>query len=138
MSEGEMRTYRISRIAAAVLDDARFERPSDFDLAAFWAESSAAYERAVPRIAVRVRVAPHRMVDLGDVIGGATAAGAEVLDEADADGWTRLRLQIDWPEEAPGRLLAMGGDLEVLDPLEIRDRLVTLASGALARHVTPA
>lgn len=135
-SEGQMRTYRVSRVVDATLTDDRFERPAGFDLGAFWAESSAAYEREVPRIAVHVRVAPQRLGSLGDFVGGAAADDAEVLDEPDPDGWTRLRVMLDWPEDAAGRLLALGGDVEVLDPPEIRSQLVALASGALARHAS--
>jgi predicted DNA-binding transcriptional regulator YafY len=136
-SDGQLRTYRASRVAAATLSEERFERPPDFDLAAYWAESSAAYEREVPRIAVVVRVAPNRVAELGDFVGSAAASNAEALPEPDPDGWARLRLYVDWPEEAPGRLLALGGDLEVLDPPGVRERLVALASEALARHATP-
>jgi predicted DNA-binding transcriptional regulator YafY len=136
-SEGQMRTYRVSRVADAALSEERFERPNGFDLAAFWAESSAAYEREVPRIELRIRLAPHRVRDLADWVGSAAVADAEVLDEPDRDGWTRLRLLVDWPEDAAGRLLGLGGDLEVLDPPAVRAQLVNLASGAVARHALP-
>jgi predicted DNA-binding transcriptional regulator YafY len=135
--DGEPRTYRVSRVTAATLSDEHFERPPHFDLAAFWAESSAAYERELTRLPVVVRVAPNRIDSLADFVGGRAVAEAEILDEPDPDGWTRLRLRVDWPEEAPGRLLGLGGDLEVLEPVEVRERLVALASGAVARHATP-
>jgi predicted DNA-binding transcriptional regulator YafY len=136
MVDGEPRTYRVSRVTAAALSDEQFERPRNFDLAAFWAESSAAYERELPRLPVVVRVAPDRIGSLADFVGNKAVEGAEVLDEPDPDGWTRLRLRVDWPDEAPGRLLALGGDLEVLEPVEVRERLVALARGAVARHAT--
>ncbi len=133
--EGELRTYRVSRVTEAVLTDEHFERPEGFDLAAFWTESSAAYERELTRLPVVVRVAPDRVGSLADFVGNRALAEAEILEEPDPDGWTRLRLKVDWPEEAPGRLLGLGGDLEVLDPPQVRERLVALASGAVARHV---
>jgi predicted DNA-binding transcriptional regulator YafY len=136
MVDGQPRTYRISRVTAATLSDDHFERPRGFDLAAFWAESSAAYERELQRLLVVVRVAPNRIGSLADFVGGKAVEDAEVLDEPDPDGWTRLRLRVDWPEEAPGRLLGLGGDLEVLEPVEVRERLVALARGAVARHAT--
>ncbi|HET7520326.1 MAG TPA: YafY family protein [Candidatus Limnocylindria bacterium] len=136
--EGEPRTYRVSRVAAATLHDESFERPESFDLAGFWAESSAAYEREIERLPVTVRVRPGHIGQLADFVGGRVVERAEVLDEPDPEGWTRLRLRLDWPDEAPGRLLGMGGDLEVLDPPDVREKLVALASGAVARHATPA
>jgi predicted DNA-binding transcriptional regulator YafY len=135
--DGQPRTYRVSRVTAATLSDDHFERPRGFDLAAFWAESSAAYERELERLTVVVRVPRNRIGSLADFVGGKAVEGAEVLDEPDPDGWTRLRLRVDWPEEAPGRLLGLGGDLEVLEPVEVRERLVELARGAITRHATP-
>jgi predicted DNA-binding transcriptional regulator YafY len=133
--EGAIRTYRLSRVMAARPLDETFERPAGFDLASHWAESIAAYERDVPRIDVVVRVNPERMDVLADLVGHHTVAAAERLPGPDDDGWTRLRLRVDWAiNEAPGHLLGMGGDLEVIGPPEVRDRVVELARGALARH----
>ena len=52
-----------------------FERTPGFDLAAYWAESAAAYERDVPRIAVDVRVRPDRIDRLRDAVGNAVVSG---------------------------------------------------------------
>src|SRR6185503_8126643 len=106
----------------------------DFDLAAFWTESSAAYEREITRLPVVVRVAPSKLDRLAEFVGWRAIEQAEELAEPDPDGWRRLRLRLDWPEEVPGRLLGIGGDLEVLDPPEVRAELVALASSAVARH----
>src|SRR5205814_2410984 len=59
--DGEVRTYRASRIESAELTDERFERPADFDLAEYWTESTAAYERDMPRLEVVVRVPGNRV-----------------------------------------------------------------------------
>ena len=134
--EGQPRTYRVSRVSAATLADGQFERPDGFDLAAFWAESSAAYEREVMRMPVVVRIAPDKVERLAEFVGWRVIEMAEEISEPDPDGWRRLRLRLDWPEEVPGRLLGVGGDLEVLDPPEVRAELVALASGAVARHAT--
>jgi predicted DNA-binding transcriptional regulator YafY len=130
----DVRTFRVSRIASAVQTDERFERPPDFDLAAYWADSTAAYEREVPTIEVTLRVRPDRLHELHDQVGNESMKRAERLEEPDADGWHRLRLRMTWPEEAAGRLLAMGDRVEVLEPASVREQLVELARGALARH----
>jgi predicted DNA-binding transcriptional regulator YafY len=134
--EDEVRTYRVARVTAAELMDDRFERPTDFDLPSYWIESSAAYEREVPRLEVVVRVDPAHLGELGDYVGESSAATAERLDESDPEGWTRLRLRVSYPRDAPGRLLGMGPHLEVIAPPDVRDRVVSLARGALARHGT--
>ena len=133
--EGEIRTYRLSRVSAARPLDERFERPAGFDLASHWTESIAAYERGVPRIDVTVRVHPDRLGTLGDLAGPQALDAATRLEGADPEGWTRLLIRLDWsPREASERLLGMGGDLEVLSPPEVRDQLVELARGVLERH----
>jgi predicted DNA-binding transcriptional regulator YafY len=137
-TDGQLRTYRVSRVVEAQPSDERFTRPDEFDLGAYWTESSAAYEREIPRLTLRIRVAPHRVEALGDFVGGGAAARALVLDEPDPEGWARLEVNVDWPEEAPGRLLGLGGDVEILDPPDARETLIALASGALARNAPPA
>jgi predicted DNA-binding transcriptional regulator YafY len=132
--EGEVRTYRVSRVRALELREERFERPAGFDLAAYWLESSAAWERDVPRLQVDVRVDPERLDALADLIGGEVLSAAERLGDDDPEGWTRLRLRLTYPHDAPGRLLGLGAHLEVLDPPEVRQRVVALARGVLARH----
>jgi predicted DNA-binding transcriptional regulator YafY len=134
--EGEVRTYRVARIVTAELLDERFERPESFDLPSYWTESSAAYEREVPRLEVVVRVDPAFVDELHDHVGDASMATADRVDESDPEGWTRLRLRMTYPREAPARLLGMGSHLEVLDPPEVRQRVVALARGALARHAS--
>jgi predicted DNA-binding transcriptional regulator YafY len=132
--EGEVRTYRVSRIDAVELLEERFERPSGFDLDAYWLESSAAYERDVPRVEVVVRVDPQFLDQLGDLVGSESMRSADRLADADPDGWTRLRLRITYPHDAPARLLGLGSHLEVIEPMEVRQRVVALARGVLARH----
>ena len=132
--DGEIRTYRASRVRSLELHDDRFERPPDFDLAAYWLESSAAWERDVPRLEVEVRVDPAYLDALAEQIGAETFDAAEQLDAADPDGWTRLRLRLTYPHDAPGRLLGLGAHLEVLGPPEVRQRVVALARGVLTRH----
>jgi len=133
--EGVIRTYRLSRVVGARPLNETFERPAGFDLASHWAESIAAYEREIPRIEVTVRVPPDRIVPLGDLVGHQVVASAERLQEPDPDGWTRLRLRVDWGiDEAPGHLVGMGADLEVIGPPEVRDQVVRLARGVLERH----
>ena len=132
--EGEVRTYRVSRIRSLERGEERFDRPADFDLPAYWLESSAAWERDVPRLRVDVRVQPDHLDDLADQIGAEAYDAAERLDVEDPEGWVRLRLRLTYPHDAPGRLLGLGASLEILDPPETRQRVVALARGVLTRH----
>ncbi len=132
-AEGQIRTYRASRVLEVSLLEDRVARPDGFDLAAYWAESSAAYERDVPTVQVVVRTPEDRAWRIADVFGRATLDAAQRLDEPDRDGWIRLRLTLGWPEEVPGKLLSVGSSLEVLHPPEVRDR-VSATAGRIAER----
>lgn len=133
-TDGQIRTYRVSRVRAARPLDERFERPEPFDLAAYWSESSAAYERDIPRAEVTIRIRPERMSWLSDAIGTRAVAEAVRLEVQDPDGWLHLRVRIDWPEEAAHLLLRLGSGAEILEPVEIRDQLVATARRILERY----
>jgi predicted DNA-binding transcriptional regulator YafY len=134
--DGQIRTYRVSRVQAAEATTEKFERPERFDLGAYWAESAAAYEREAPRVDVVVRVRPDRVDRLWDALGNAVMQNAITIDEPDPDGWLRLRLRLDWPEEAPGHLLGAGRWVEVIDPPEIRARVASTARAIAERYGT--
>jgi predicted DNA-binding transcriptional regulator YafY len=133
-SDGQIRTYRVSRVAAAEPSIERFERPEPFDLAAYWAESAATFERDVPWIEVVVRLRPDRVDRLRSALGNAVVDAAERLAEPDPDGWLRLRLRLDWPDEAAGRLLGAGRWVEVLAPPEVRARVARTAAAIVERY----
>jgi predicted DNA-binding transcriptional regulator YafY len=133
-TEDQIRTYRVSRVMAARRLEDRFERPDGFDLASYWTESSAAYERDAPRLEIVVRVHPDRLPRLNAVIGERAASAAEHLRDPDPEGWLRLRVRVDWPPEVPAVLLSVGSDIEVLEPLELRSRMVALARRVLERY----
>ena len=133
-NDGQVRTYRVSRVVAVQPGTTTFERPAGFDLAGYWAESSAAYEREVPRIEVVVRVRPDRVDQLRAAVGNAIVDEADYLAEADLDGWLRLRLRLDWPDEAHRTLLRAGRWVEVLAPPEIRARVVSTARAIADRY----
>ncbi len=133
LSDGQVRTYRVSRIVDAVALEERTERPAGFDLATFWAESSAAFERDTPRVDVVVRLPRARLERLGDAVGWNAIETAETLDEPEPD-WVRLRLDLSWPDEVPSRLLSAGSSVEVLEPFEIRERVIATARRIVERY----
>lgn len=132
-TSGQIRTYRVSRVVGATVLDERADRPDGFDLATYWAESSAAYERDTPRVKVLVRLPENRLERLADSVGWRAVDAAERLDEPET-GWLRLRLDLGWPDEVAGRMLAAGSSLEVLEPIEIRERVIATARRVLERY----
>jgi predicted DNA-binding transcriptional regulator YafY len=133
--EEQVRTYRVSRVVATEAMPERIERPEGFDLAAYWAESAAAFERDVPRIEVVVRVHPDGFDRLHAAVGGTVMRAAERLPEPDPAGWARLRLRLDYPEEAPGVLLGAGPLIDVVSPPEVREGVAATARAVAALYL---
>lgn len=133
-TEGQLRTYRVSRIEATRLREASFERPGDFDLATWWADSRAAFEREVPRIALVVRVPSGEMWRLADVVGDRVVREAEPVGPPDAIGRQSLRIVVEWPGEAAGKFVAAAPDVEVLEPARLRADILAVARSALETY----
>jgi predicted DNA-binding transcriptional regulator YafY len=136
-TKAQIRTYRVSRVTALEVLDEGFERPADFELATYWSESSAAFERDLPRAVLTIRIRADRLDRLAAAVGERAVADAERLGDPDPGGWQTLRLRLDWPNEVPGHVLSLGRDVEVLEPAETRARVMALAHDIVERY-TPA
>jgi predicted DNA-binding transcriptional regulator YafY len=127
--DGEVRSYRVSRISAATIVDEPCVRPEGFDLAAWWERSPAEFKATVPRYFATFRAHP-------DVVYQLHYAGrfsrVEKVGEADEDGWTRVEMRFQFEEEAAGIALSFGPRVEVMEPPELRDRVVDLARSVVA------
>ncbi len=133
-ADGQIRTYRVSRIVGVEPIEGRFDRPAAFDLAAYWAESTAAYEQSTPTTEVSLLVRSERTGRLRDVVGARVMDDADPLPAIERDGWLGLRLRLDWPDEIAGHLMSMGPDIEVTEPLELRAEMGRLAARLIERY----
>ncbi|HEX7951070.1 MAG TPA: WYL domain-containing protein [Candidatus Limnocylindrales bacterium] len=136
-SDGEPRTYRVSRITEARTLDESFERPAGFDLAAWWAESSAAYEREAPKVEIVVRVPGDETWRLADAVGERAFREARRSGPADPDGRETFRVTVAWPEELTGRFVAAAPEVEVLEPARLRDEILAAARTAIEAYSRP-
>ncbi|MGL5859097.1 MAG: helix-turn-helix transcriptional regulator [Angustibacter sp.] len=124
------RLFRLSRVEAVELREARFERPPDFDLATAWAERRRAFLASLPSYLVTVRVAPAAEPLLAMLDEAAPDLPLPDDVQRDEHGWARLRLRFERSPDGTARhLLRLGADIEVLDPPELRERM----NGAAAR-----
>jgi hypothetical protein len=71
---------------------------------------------------------------LRDAVGGGVMRAAETLPEEDPEGWSRLRIRLDYPEEAAGVLLRAGPVVDVISPPEVRAEVAATARAVAARY----
>jgi predicted DNA-binding transcriptional regulator YafY len=115
----------VSNIIDLAVTDESFERLKDFDLTRFWVTSSRAFETSVYHSNATLRVTARGLAKLG-VLGAPVAqAAAETATPPDADGWFSVTIPIEEIDRAASDLIALGADAEVIEPLALRQRLVT-------------
>ncbi|MCC5659840.1 YafY family transcriptional regulator [Nostoc sp. XA010] len=122
--DSEVRSYRISRVRDAMLTDYPCVRPVEFNLADYWQQSMVEFKANLPYYGVTVRVAPEAMSWLRYA---GYFAQIEQIDSPDADGWTRIWLRFDIEEAACAYALGFGAQMEVIEPLELRERVLQAA-----------
>jgi predicted DNA-binding transcriptional regulator YafY len=130
-SNGEPRTYRVSRVLSLELREA-FERPRGFDLAAHWETAAERVQTTLWKGEARVRLSERglRMAFLlGPVVHRALKSGDH---EPAEDGWITVTLPIETNLHALHAILQLGADAEVLEPLELRE-MFAQAAADLAR-----
>ncbi len=133
--DGEMRTYRASRIHSATLLDAPVERPPDFDLATYWDASQAQFTASLPRYAVVARLRAD-LLDWARAMWRYTRFDA--ISQPDANGWLTLHVTFESEREACFCLLGLGGAAEALEPAELRALIRERAAAASQRHAAAA
>lgn len=127
--------FRVDRIVSAEPTGEGFERPPDFDLPSWWAGASAGFESTMLRATVRLRLGPRGLRRLARVTDADAAAKAvSNAGEPDADGWREVRLDVEDVHVAAGQLVGLAGEVEALDPPELRSALAAAGAALLAHN----
>jgi predicted DNA-binding transcriptional regulator YafY len=126
--DDEIRSYRVSRIRKVKALDEPFVRPPDFDLAAYWEQSSQRFKAHLPRYEATARVHP---LILPRLRYAGRFAHVEQTGHTDDEGWIHVRLRFDIEEMACEYALSFGSQLEVLEPLALREKVVKMAEGVV-------
>jgi predicted DNA-binding transcriptional regulator YafY len=127
--EGDIRTYRVSRIRAAHMLPEAFERPADFDLAVFWEQSTVTFKSNLPRYFVTVRTTSAFVPHLRNA---GYYSHVEQVGEEDAEGRVKVFMRFDVESAARFCLSGFGADVEVLEPQELREKIIAQARRMLA------
>lgn len=125
--DDQPRTYRLSRISGATLEERECVRPDGFDLAAYWEASTAAFRERLPRFYGTFLIAP-------SVMRWVRYRGWRLEEEREEGDRVRIRLRFDAEEEALQFALSFGGDIEVIEPAELREKVLESARTTLERY----
>ncbi|GAA1274303.1 YafY family protein [Pseudonocardia aurantiaca] len=131
-------TYRVDRITSAEPTGEGFERPPNFDLAEWWAGAASRFEGQMLRSTVRLRLGPRGLKMLPHVAD--PDAGLRAVAHAgppDAAGWREVELDVEGITVAAGQLTVLGGEVEALDPPELRAALAANGAALAARNAPP-
>lgn len=127
--EGELRTYRVSRIQDAAITADPCTRPPDFDLAVYWEQSSAQFTANLPRYPAKVRVEATMLDRLQSLW---RYARVEHMSDPDDDGRLTCAIMFDTEDVACEYILGFGPFIEVLEPLALREMVIDRAKRLLA------
>lgn len=128
--DGELRTFRISRLEEASLLDETFMRPEGFDLAAYWEQSTARFKSELPRYVARVRTTEAGL----DRLRKERFIKVLQVENSDNQGQILAEVDLQTLDWACGVILRIGRDVEVLEPQELRERVISEAQAILALY----
>ena len=122
--EGEVRSYRVSRILQAMVTEEPASRPRVFDLAAYWEQSTADFRSRLLWFPATVRVAPALLARLER---GVRYVRVGEAGPPERDGWSVIAIRFENETEACEYILGFGPLMQVLEPPELRVKIAALA-----------
>jgi predicted DNA-binding transcriptional regulator YafY len=125
MRDGELRTYRVSRMRQAETLDRPANRPADFDIAAYWERSATEFREKLPQYHAVFLAKP-------SVMPWIRYRGWRLEEETPQGDQVRVRLRFDAEAEVLQFALSFGADVELLEPADLRARVRDAAQGMLA------
>lgn len=128
-----VRTYRVSRISHVEVLDQAAPVPSDFNLAKYWERSASTLRSSPPNYLATFWVAPAVVLRLN--FAGRFARVKET-DETDARGWKKVHVGFDVEEMACEYAVSFGPNLEVIEPLTLREKVIAMTKATLEFYQT--
>jgi predicted DNA-binding transcriptional regulator YafY len=132
--EGSFRTYRVDQIIEAIAPGRTFERAPDFGLEAYWRDYLADFQQRLHTGRAVIRISPQGAERMRTLLGAAVATAVQASGTTEPGGWITARVPIESAGQAVTDFLRLAGDLEVLEPAELRDRVAQAARATAALY----
>ena len=125
---------RVARVRTATQGlGGSFDRPSEFDLVAFWEAWATEFESSRPRVEVLIRASTASLSAMPEVFGEDVQA---LIENApyDETRWRTLSLTFEHDAAAVSRLAGFADEIEIIAPQSVRARLLETARSIVAMY----
>lgn len=119
VSEGELRTYRVSRIMHAEKLNESFSYPADFNLAQYWEQSLVQFQQKLPRYMVKLKIDESLLERLEQ-----NRYITILQSDTASSGFLEATIQFATIEHACEMVLSFGARVEVIAPSELRAKVI--------------
>jgi predicted DNA-binding transcriptional regulator YafY len=128
--DGELRTYRVSRLKQVTLLDEHFQRTPDFDLPTYWHDHIQEFLATLMEYAFTLRIDSRHMASSKWYTPGRT----EILEAPGDDGWLTARLWVESQDLAVLFVLTMGASAVIVEPDDLREKVIHAVHQLLETH----
>jgi len=121
-------TFKVANILTCTISETGFDRPTDFDLRAYWTSSLERFEEGLRQCKATLRTTPLGRARLAEL--GAFAERAIAGEK----GIAIIELPIETDEHAARQIAGLGDEVEVIGPESLRQALADLAKQMLGKY----
>lgn len=118
--EGEIRTYRVSRLVTAEATNESFQRPDPFDLKSYWEQSTLAFKASLPRYPATLLVKENILKEFRRE----RFVTVTNIEEASDSEWLSVEAEFNTVESACRIVLSFSPSVIVTAPQELREKLL--------------
>lgn len=129
VNEGELRTYRASRIVHAEKLNQFFSYPADFNLAQYWELSLVQFQQKLPRYTATIKMDESLLERLQQ-----NRYITVLHTETASNGFLEATIQFATIDHACEMVLSFGARVEVIAPLELRAKIMSEIQAAVSLY----
>ena len=134
VADGDIRTYRVSRIQSAHLINQSYTRPKGFDLATYWEQSKVEYQANLPHYPAILCTTPDQIQRMRYAWRFARIGEIEPFDSPDTSLQVRVHVMFEEIDGACEYVLGFGSKVVVLEPRELREKVIGQARDIVTRY----